>query len=159
MLTLQEKRFNYESKTSMTLSDVHNSSWEKVFDHLHFLELEPSAQLISVSIYGYNYITAIETKYTVPEKEDPYVFLHWGTAHDHAKKNEMHWETMNILNFEYITGVNCGVSPENNRIRSISFWTNYEKWLVLEGEVELKHILDVSESEGVDLGNLSKVYL
>lgn len=148
-----EKRFNYESKTSMTLSDLHSTSNEKVYDHQHFLELEPQARLISVSVYGYNYITAIETKYAVPGREDWYVFLHSGTAHDHAKKNEMHCETINILNYEYIVGVNCCVSAENHRIRSISFTTNYEQWLIMEGEVELKHIIDVSDS----LDEISKI--
>lgn len=90
----------------MTLSDFHNVSNERVFDHQHFLELEPKAQLISVSVFGFNYITAIETKYIIPGKEDSFVFLHSGTAHDHARKSEMHCETLNILNFEYIIGIN-----------------------------------------------------
>ena len=58
----------------------------------------------------------------------------------------MRHETLDIDNSEHIEIVSCCWSPENHRIRSITLWTNYEKCLIMEGEVELKNILNVSES-------------
>ena len=84
-----------------------------MFDQKQFLEQEPKAKLISVTVYGYNYITAIQTKFVVPDKQDPYIFLHYGTAHEHPKKNEMRHETLDINNPggvntpEYIEVISC----------------------------------------------------
>ena len=81
-----EKRPLLESNASLSISDFQGHSGERVFDHKAFLEQEPKAKLISVTVYGFNYITAIQTKFIVPDKEDPYVFLHYGTAHERPKK-------------------------------------------------------------------------
>ena len=147
-----EKRQPLESNMSLSVSEFWVNTGERVFDQKQFLEQEPKAKLISVTVYGYNYITAIQTKFVVPDKQDPYIFLHYGTAHEHPKKNEMRHETLDINNPggvntpEYIEVISCWWSPENHRIRSLTLWTNYENWIIMEGEVELRNMVEVSES-------------
>lgn len=75
-----------DSSPSIDVNENYPQSGLRIFDHQSFLEQEPRARLISITIYGYNYITAIETKFFVPGKDEPAVFLHSGSAHDAAKK-------------------------------------------------------------------------
>lgn len=98
---------NIDSNSSIVVSEAQLPTGEKVFDHRLFLEKEPRARLISITVYGYKYITAIQTKYLVPDEDEPRVSLHFGTAHDKAKKNEMHKETLEIDSNETIELIYC----------------------------------------------------
>ena len=98
---------NIDSNSSIVVSEAQLPTGEKIFDHRVFLEKEPRAKLISISFYGYKYITAIQTKYIVPDEDEPRVSLHFGTAHDKAKKNEMYKETLELESNETIELIHC----------------------------------------------------
>ena len=141
---------NIDSNSSIVVSEAQLPTGEKVFDHRLFLEKEPRARLISITVYGYKYITAIQTKYLVPDEDEPRVSLHFGTAHDKAKKNEMHKETLEIDSNETIELIYCSCWSENHRIRGITLVTSFDKCLIMEGQVELDYLIDV-DSEISDL--------
>ena len=144
---------NIDSNSSIVVSEAQLPTGEKIFDHRVFLEKEPRARLISITVYGYKYITAIQTKYLIPDEDEPRVSLHFGTAHDKAKKNEMHKETLEIENNENIELIHWCWWSENHRIRGITLVTSFDKCLILEGQVELNYVLDM-ESELSELDKM-----
>jgi len=93
--------------SSIAVSDLQMPSGERIFDHRAFLEREPRARLLSVTIYGYNYIMAIETRYAVPEMDEPKIYLHSGTAFDLSKSSELHKETIELDYSEHIELISC----------------------------------------------------
>lgn len=97
----------HDSNASIIASENQLPTGEKLFDHWPFLDQNPNARLVSVTCYGYNYITAIETKFEIPGQENPITSLHYGTQHENAKKNEMHIETVALDAQEQIETVNC----------------------------------------------------
>lgn len=109
-----------DSNASIVVSENQLPTGEKVFDHWPFLDQNPRAKLVSITCYGYNYITAVETRFEVPGDENHIVFLHYGTMHEHTKKNEMHQEKLILEPNEYIETVNCWCNAENHRIRSLT---------------------------------------
>ena len=100
------KNFPMESSASIIMSESHLPNSRKYFDHWSFLEQNPDARLIEITCFGYNYVTAIETKFEVPGEEEIFTFLHQGTMHDRAKKNEMHQQTLSLDQNELIETVN-----------------------------------------------------
>jgi len=144
-----------DSNASIVVSDNQLPTGEKVFDHRIFLEKNPKARLVSVTVYGFNYITAIQTKFIVPGEEEPIITLHCGSQHEQAKRNEMHQETLNLESNEHIETVTCTIeiAPGYNRIRSLIFGTTFEKCLIMEGEVELGQKVDINDS----LADFSKI--
>jgi hypothetical protein len=96
-----------DSNTSIIVSENQLPTGEKVFDNWPFLDQNPNAKLISITCYGFNYITAIETKFRVPGEENLVEFLHYGTKHEQTKKNEMHQEVLLLEPNEHIETVNC----------------------------------------------------
>lgn len=116
-----------DSNNSIVVSDNQHPSSDKIFDHRSFLEQNPKARLSSVTVFGFNYITAIQCKFIVPDEDGPIITLHFGSKHEAARRNEMHNETISLENNEHIETVNCCCSVENHRIRSLSLGTTYEK--------------------------------
>lgn len=78
----------------------------KIYDHWIFLQQNPYARLVSITCFGYNYITAIETKFEVPGQTELATFLYQGTMHEQAKKNELIKETLVLEENEQIETVN-----------------------------------------------------
>lgn len=116
-----------DSNNSVILSEREMPNGEKVYDHRPFLERNPHAKLVSITIFGYNYITAIETKFLVPGDEQQYTFLHSGSMHENSRRNEIHKENIVLEPTEYIETISCCCSVENHRIRSLMLGTTYEK--------------------------------
>ena len=77
-----------------------------MFDHRPFLENNPRAKLVNVTVFGFNYITAIQTKFQIPGEDQPVTFLHYGTMHEHPRRNEMHKETISLEANENIETIN-----------------------------------------------------
>lgn len=103
----QFRQMPHDSNASIAVSENHLPTGERLFDHRKFLEEHPAAKLTSVTIYGFNYITAIKTTYRVPELDDPVVITHCGSAYEHAKRKEQHSETLNLEQAEQIETVFC----------------------------------------------------
>jgi len=118
----------------------------KIYDHWAFLEQNPNARLVSITCFGYNYVTAIETKFEVPGQIELSTFLYEGSMHEKAKKNEMIEATLLLDENEQIETLNWWWSAKNQRIRSLTLGTNYEKWLIMEGQIELAQIVNLSDS-------------
>lgn len=96
-----------ESSASIIVSESNNFNNRKYFDHWAFLEQNPDARLVEVTCFGYNYITAIETKFEVPGESEPFTFLQQGSMHDNSKKNEMNEHKLVLDQNEQIETVNC----------------------------------------------------
>lgn len=95
-----------DSNASIVAEERELPSGEKVFDHRAFLEANPRAKLINVTVFGFNYITAIQTKFTVPGEDDPVIFLHYGSKHENSRQNEMHTEVLHLDPSENIETIN-----------------------------------------------------
>jgi hypothetical protein len=95
-----------DSNASIIAEERELPSGEKVFDHRTFLESNPRAKLINVTVFGFNYITAIQTKFTVPGEDEPVVFLHHGSKHENSRRNEMHKDTIILEANENIETIN-----------------------------------------------------
>mmetsp|Transcript_3021 Transcript_3021/g.2769 ORF Transcript_3021/g.2769 Transcript_3021/m.2769 type:complete len:107 (-) Transcript_3021:439-759(-) len=78
----------------------------KIYDHWAFLEQNPNARLVSITCFGYNYVTAIETKFEVPGQIELSTFLYEGSMHEKAKKNEMIEATLLLDENEQIETLN-----------------------------------------------------
>ena len=104
--TESNRNLPIESSASIIVSESHLQSGRKVFDHWQFLENNPYARLVEVTCYGYNYITAIETKFQVPGEDDLVTILHQGTMHDQSRKNEMKEQRLALEYSEQIETVN-----------------------------------------------------
>jgi len=109
-----------DSNASIIVSDNQLPNGERVFDHRPFLEQNPTAVLTGVTAYGYNYILAIKTVYSVPDQSEPVVILHHGSAFERAKRNEMNEHTLNLEASELIETVCCWWWAETHRIRSLT---------------------------------------
>ncbi|CAI2373579.1 unnamed protein product [Moneuplotes crassus] len=140
------KYIQVESNASIVGSESVIPTNKKIYDHWIFLQQHPYARLVSITCFGYNYITAIETKFEVPGQTELATFLYQGTMHEQAKKNELIKETMILEENEQIESVNCCCSAKNQRIRSITLGTNYENCLIMEGQIELAQIVNLSDS-------------
>lgn len=95
-----------DSNNSIVNEERELPTGEKVFDHRQFLEFNPRAKLINVTVYGFNYITAIETKFQIPDEDEPVTFMHYGTMHENSRRNEMHKETLTLEANENIETIN-----------------------------------------------------
>lgn len=104
--TESNRNLAIESSASIIVSDSIMASGRKVYDHWSFLENNPYARLVELTCYGYNYITAIETKFQIPGEEELVTFLHQGVMHDHSKKNEMHEKKIVLEPTEQIETIN-----------------------------------------------------
>mmetsp|Transcript_20849 Transcript_20849/g.18469 ORF Transcript_20849/g.18469 Transcript_20849/m.18469 type:complete len:113 (-) Transcript_20849:306-644(-) len=100
------KKIPVESSASIIVSESPLANGRKLYDNWQFLERHPLARLIEVTVHGYNYITAIETKFEVPGEDEIFTFLHQGGMHEMGKKLETKEHKLCLDTNEQIETVN-----------------------------------------------------
>lgn len=104
---LNNRNTPVDSNASIVASEFQLPSGSKIFDHRPFLESNPHARLMSITVFARNYIVALRVKYSVPDNTQPVATLHYGSRFDPEKEEEYDCETLDIAQAEFIETVNC----------------------------------------------------